>query len=59
MSMGVEHNLLGQNFDTHARGERPLWEFPSSAMTTPLADTARLLKKEHEAAKKSEIVWSN
>jgi hypothetical protein len=58
-SLGAEQNLLGQSSATRARGERPLWEFPSSTAATPLGDSARMLKKEHEAAKKSEIVWSN
>jgi hypothetical protein len=57
--MGAEQNLLGQSTNAHARGERPLWEFPTPSQVTPLGDSARNLKKAHEAAKKADLVWNN
>jgi hypothetical protein len=57
--MGTEQNLLGQSGFTHARGERPLWEVEKLAPVTPLGTSARILKQEHETAKKAEVVWSN
>jgi hypothetical protein len=57
--MGVEQNLLGASGFTSARGERPLWEFATPSQVTPLGDSARMLKKAREAAKKADIVWHN
>ncbi len=57
--MGLEKSLFETSSFTAARGERPLWEFPTASMTTPLGDSARALKKEHQEAKKADIVWSN
>ena len=57
--MGVEQNLLGASGFTSARGERPLWEFATPSQVTPLGDSARVLKKAHETAKKADIVWHN
>ncbi len=57
--MGAEQNLLGQSSFTHARGERPLWEVEKLAPVTPLGDSARILKQQHETAKKADIVWTN
>jgi len=57
--MGTEQNLLGQSGFTYAHGERPLWEVASPSQVTPLGDSARVLKKAHETAKKADIVWNN
>jgi hypothetical protein len=50
--------LAGTNF-VYAKGERPLWEFGDSRSAESLGEAARRLKKEHEQAKKAEIVWVN
>ena len=52
-------DLLEKSVNVQAHGERPLWEVAVPAPVTPLGDSARLLKQEHGAAKKAEIVWSN
>jgi hypothetical protein len=57
--MGTVQNLLGQSGATSARGERPLWEVVKPAPVTPLGDSARMLKKAHDSAKKADIVWNN
>ena len=57
--MGTEQNLLGRSGSTFAHGERPLWEVAVPSQVTPLGDSARLLKKAHESAKKADIVWHN
>ncbi len=57
--MGTEQNLLGQSGFTSAHGERPLWEVATPSQVTPLGDSARVLKKAHETAKKADIVWNN
>ena len=44
---------------TYARGERPLWEVAVETHETPLGDSARALRKEHDVVKKSAKVWSN
>jgi hypothetical protein len=58
-SMATEQNLLGASGYTWAQGERPLWEVAPVSHFTPLGDSARLLKKEHDNAKKAEFVWNN
>ena len=57
--LGQEQSLLENSSYTYAQGERPLWEVSPLSHTTPLGDTARILRKEHEMAKKADIVWSN
>jgi hypothetical protein len=57
--MAVEQNILEHSGYTYAQGEKPLWEFGTVSQPTPLGDSARALKKQHEATKKSEIVWQN
>jgi hypothetical protein len=55
-ALAPEQNLLeGANY-TYAQGERPLWEVQPAARVVPLGDIARMLKKEHETAKKAEFV---
>jgi hypothetical protein len=57
--MAIEQNLLvGAGF-SWAQGERPLWEVAPVSHPTPLGDSARTLRKEHEVAKKAEFVWNN
>jgi hypothetical protein len=57
--MAQEQDLLGRSGYVYARGERPLWEVAPEPNVIPLGDVARLLRKEHAAAKKAEIVWEN
>jgi hypothetical protein len=59
LPMAQEQSLLIPSAYTYAKGERPLWEFAPDSYATPLGDTARQLKKEHAAAKKSDTVWVN
>jgi hypothetical protein len=58
-SMGAEKNLLDSPGNTWAQGERPLWEVAPVSHPTPLGDSARVLKKEHAAAKKADLIWNN
>jgi hypothetical protein len=58
-SMGQEQNLLEHSDYSYAQGERPLWEFGPVSRPVPLGDTARMLRKEHATAKKSEVIWVN
>jgi hypothetical protein len=57
--MAHEQNLLESSNYTWAQGERPLWEVAPVSHPTPLGDSARVLRKEHAAAKKAEITWNN
>jgi len=57
--MASEQSLLGSNPYTYAQGEQPLWQFPTEKRVTPLGDIARLLRKEHELARKAEVTWEN
>jgi hypothetical protein len=58
--MAEPQDLLERSGNTAAQGERPLWEFmPPKPAGPPLGDVARELKKEHEAAKKATIIWTN
>jgi hypothetical protein len=58
-SMPSGQNLMERGGTTAAQGERPLWEVMPLAPETPLGDSAREVRKEHAAAKKARIVWSN
>ena len=44
---------------TYAQGELKLWEVATETHEIPLGDSARALRKEHDAVKKSARVWSN
>jgi len=57
--MADEQSLLITSPFTSAQGERPLWEFASPKASVPLGDMARLLRKEHETAKKAVKVYVN
>jgi hypothetical protein len=54
-AMPMEQNLLGTNSLTSSSGEMPLWEAPSMTHEVPLGDTARELKKQHDAAPKARL----
>jgi hypothetical protein len=52
-------NLSEQSNYLYAQGERPLWEVHVPVpVEMPLGDVARMLKKEHAAVKKSDVVWT-
>jgi len=54
-----EESVLVPSGIVSAQGERPLWEVAPTVKVVPLGDVARMFKKEHESAKKAEIVWEN
>jgi len=58
-AMSAEQSLIGRSTSISAHGERPLWEVMPEAPVVPLGDSARALKKEHAAAKKAVMIWSN
>lgn len=59
-AMSMEHAIVGTYTVTYARGERSASELtPKVVVSIPLGDTARVLRKEHEAAKKAEKLWEN
>jgi hypothetical protein len=56
-AMASEQSLLDNSSYVYAQGERPLWELMSPApRATPLGDVARILRREHAAAKKADFV---
>jgi hypothetical protein len=59
LPLAQEQSLLANSSYFFALGERPLWEVQPLSHAVPLGDVARMLKKEHETAKKAEIVWNN
>ncbi|HLX83472.1 MAG TPA: hypothetical protein VKR59_06220 [Terriglobales bacterium] len=56
--MASEQSVLGTAGVSLAQGERPFSDFPQPAEVS-LGAAARELKKQHEPAKKSAIVWVN
>lgn len=58
-AMRQSQNLLGSATYSSAKGERPLWEVAPPITVIPLGDTARALRKEHEAAKKAKFIREN
>lgn len=58
-SMGTQHDLMGHYGVTSVHGEGALWEFMPEPVVTPLGDSAREIRKEHEKAKKAVVVWRN
>lgn len=54
--MATEQSLLESSSYTIVQGERPLWEFAPDPHAVPLGDIARMLKREHETAKKAYFV---
>ncbi len=58
--LAPEHDLRGRaSMVEYSQGERPLWEFVQLMPQTPLGDTARAYRQEHELVKKSPIIWVN
>jgi len=57
--MATEQSLLEASTYSWAQGERPLWEVAPVVHHTPLGDSARLLRKEHQSAKKADFIWNN
>jgi hypothetical protein len=57
----AEPQVVLENYSgfTHAQGVRPLWEVAPVVDEVPLGDSARILKKQHDEAKRAEIVWVN
>ena len=58
-AMADEHSILENSNVYYAQGERPLWEFKTSAHQVPLGDIARMLRQEHATAKKADIVLND
>src|SRR5262249_2507614 len=59
-AMASSQNLIGHFSTSASKGERPLWEvMPTPAPEVPLGDIARLMRKEHETAKKASVSWTN
>jgi hypothetical protein len=60
-SLAHEQSLLENSNYFFAQGERPLWEVQprSQSHPVPLGDIARMLRKEHEATKKADIVFND
>jgi hypothetical protein len=56
--LGQELSLLEHSNYFYAQGERPLWEVQplSKSQPMPLGDVARAFRKDHELAKKADIV---
>ena len=54
--MAPEQNIRENSAYTYAQGERPLWEVMPVKHEVPLGDVARMLRKEHLAAKKADFV---
>lgn len=57
--MASEESPMEKSGVLYAQGTRPLWEVAPEANPVPLGDAARVLRKEHESAKKAVIVWNN
>lgn len=55
-AMASDENLRGTSAYTSEHGERPLWEFGSDKVETPLGDVARAYRKEHAFDKKAVVV---
>jgi hypothetical protein len=58
-AMGTEQNILESSTYSYAQGERPLWEVAPISHPTPLGDSARMIRKEHAAAKKADHIWNS
>jgi hypothetical protein len=57
-SMAQETSVVGGGGYTIAQGERPTWDFPQAPQKS-LGEAARELKKQHDVARKSRVVWVN
>jgi hypothetical protein len=56
--MSAERNILASASYSSAQGERPPSDFPQPEQVS-LGMAARELRKQHEQAKKSRVVWVN
>ncbi len=57
-ALAQEQSLLegpGAGF-VYAQGERPLWEFASTAQEVPLGDIARKLREQRDTTKKARVI---
>lgn len=54
--MAREQNLLEKTGLVYDQGTRPLWEVAPVHTAVPLGDTARMLRKQRETAKKAVTV---
>jgi len=57
--LAQEQSLLQSSNPVSARGKRPLWEVVQVPASQPLGDVARILRKEHDLARKAARVWEN
>jgi hypothetical protein len=58
--LATEHDLRGRaSIVVYSQGERPLWEVYQLIPQTPLGDSARAYRQEHELVKKAPIIWVN
>ena len=59
--MAAGRDLLERSSNIgYVQGELPLWEVAKNlAWETPLGDSARALRKEHDSAKRAPLVWVN
>jgi hypothetical protein len=57
--LAAVQSLLENSNYFYAVGKRPLWEVAPKRQEMPLGDVARLLRKEHETAKKATVVMEN
>ena len=59
-ALATSQNLIGHFSTSASKGERPLWEvMPAPAPEVPLGDMARIIRKDHETAKKASVSWTN
>ena len=59
-ALASSQNLIGHFSSSVSKGERPLWEvMPAPAPEVPLGDMARIIRKDHETAKKASVSWTN
>ena len=56
--LATPQTLLGSNAVTVAQGERPLSDFPTYHVETPLGTVARNYREEHAKAEKATIHWN-
>lgn len=58
-SLATPQSILESSSLNFAQGVKPLWECPLNSETVSLGETARLLRKEHDLARKAERVITN
>jgi hypothetical protein len=57
--LATGRDLLAPTNISYAQGELPMWEVAKLPAETPLGDSARMLRKEHDEVKKAPVVWVN